>query len=277
MFKDLEGSSASTASASADEGSNANDNAASSGDDVQAQAQATDTQSDSEGDANEYALTTLYSTARSRCCRYPSDGDLMNDLDGDDDAALFDEADAASAQGKQLPALIPPLIPYPTVLPAATDSAGDIDLPLHGGGSDQPYIGVAPLDASAPPVAGAPDAADQGLHSDDDIQDSSLPPLLPLPEEEPELIGTPKAPRVEVNHDAPLHANTQSLFKSLRGWLFGDSSDSSGDGAYSSANLRNRDAVLAHAMRVEGWKQHKEHFTGAAFTGSADHLDQQDK
>ena len=43
-----------------------------------------------------------------------------------------------------------------------------------------------------------------------------------------------------------------------------DSSDSSGDGAFSSASLRNHDAVLAHAMRVEGWKQHKEHFTGDA-------------
>jgi hypothetical protein len=211
----------------------------------------------------------VYSTARSRGCRYPSDGDLMHDLDGDDDAALFDENDAASAQGKQDPALPhpDPLIPDHVVSPGVTNAAGETVLP------DSPLI---PEGAGSPPAAGSPDAADHGLHSDDDIRGDAL-PLAPLPEEEPELIGTPKAPRVEVNHDAPLHANTQSLFKSLRGWLFGDSSDNSGDGAYSSATLRNRDAVLAHAMRVEGWKQHKEHFTGAAFTGSADHLDQPDK
>jgi hypothetical protein len=200
----------------------------------------------------------------------------MNDLDGDDDAALFDENDAAAAQGKHDPALPypDPLIPDHVVSPGATNSAGEAVLPDSG--SKSPYIGLVPEDAGSPPVAGSPDAADHGLHSDDDIREEAL-PLVPLPEEEPELIGKPKAPRVEVNHDAPLHANTQSLFKSLRGWLFGDSSDNSGDGAYSSATLRNRDAVLAHAMRVEGWKQHKEHFTGAAFTGSADHLDQPDK
>ena len=141
----------------------------------------------------------------------------------------------------------------------------------------------------------------------DDLNDVELPPL---PEEEPELIGTPKAPKIQLSHDAPLHANrctmlllptkclcnnlnsslpqcicvtlcSQSLLKSLRGWLFGDDSDdnskANGDTAFASNTLRNRDAVLAHAFRAEGWKNAKVHFTGAPYTGNLDHTDQPDK
>ena len=38
-----------------------------------------------------------------------------------------------------------------------------------------------------------------------------------------------------------------------------------------------RDAVLAHALRAEGWKKAKVHFTGAPYTGNLDHADQPDK
>lgn len=149
-------------------------------------------------------------------------------------------------------------------------------------------------------------APDDCLVQADDLNDVELPPL---PEEEPELIGTPKAPKIQLSHDAPLHANrctllllpticlcnnlhsslprcicvtlcSQSLLKSLRGWLFGDDSDNdkaNSDTVFASNTLRNRDAVLAHALRAEGWKNAKVHFTGAPYTGNLDHAEQADK
>ena len=186
--------------------------------------------------------------------RYAHEGDEVDDLESDEEEeGVFDVAEGDSVQTKH---------------PASPPSN-------------------AQHDAGVPPVAPSPDTPSQdtphGTAPAQELHDEQYDavPEPPLPEEEPELIGTPKAPKVALSHDAPLHANSQSLFKSLRGWLFGDDSDeeskSSGINAHSSNELRNRDAVLAHALRAEGWKQHKEHFTGAAFTGNMDHADQPDK
>ena len=179
--------------------------------------------------------------------RYAHEGEEVDDLESDEEEGVFDVGEGDAVQGKHDP-----------------ETASKTDT--------KPLDPKTQHDAAAPPVAPSPEPHDSEYETA---------PEPPLPEEEPELIGTPKAPKVALSHDAPLHANTQSLFKSLRGWLFGDDSDedakSSGLNAYSSNTLRNRDAVLAHAMRVEGWKQHKEHFTGAPYTGNMDHADQPDK
>jgi hypothetical protein len=149
-------------------------------------------------------------------------------------------------------------------------------------GESQPLTGT--FIHGAPPLAPAPDAmpevdAPHTPYANPSLVEPPLPEPF-LPEEEPELIGTPKAPKIHLNHDAPLHANSQSLFKSLRGWLFGDDSDEdaklSGHNAFSSNKLRNADAVLAHAMRAEGWRDHPVHYTGAAYTGNLDHTDKND-
>jgi hypothetical protein len=182
---------------------------------------------------------------------YPNEGDEVDDLESDDEE-VFDVNEGDSVQGKH-----------------PTDAA-----PADAGSEN----------AAARPSASTPNATAEDYRGDaydDRMHSSDHEALPPLPEEEPELIGTPKAPKVELSHDAPLHANCQSLFKSLRGWLFGDDSDDeskqSGDNAYSSEQLRSKDAVLAHALRIQGWKNHAEHFTGAASTGNQDHLDQPNK
>jgi hypothetical protein len=181
--------------------------------------------------------------------RYPHEGEELDDLESDvegDEVFDHNEGDSVVGKGSQGKGSQKAADAQPGSMATPNASA-------HGSAHDTP-----PFEEDVP----------------DDIGQ-------PLPEEEPELIGTPKAPKVELSHDAPLHANSQSLFKSLRGWLFGDDSDEeakvSGDNAFTSNSLRNRDAVLAHALRVEGWKKHAEHFTGAVYTGNLDHADQPDK
>lgn len=179
---------------------------------------------------------------------YPHEGDEVDDLVSDDEE-VFDVNEGDTVQGKRPEG-------------SAPANAGDED-------------------TGAPPSASSPNATAEDYKVDTaNPSDQDHAPLV-FPEEEPELIGTPKAPKVELSHDAPLHANCQSLFKSLRGWLFGDDSDDeskmSGDNAYSSDQFRSKDAVLAHALRIQGWKTHAEHFTGAASTGNQDHPDQPSK
>jgi hypothetical protein len=187
--------------------------------------------------------------------RYAHDGDEVDDLESDEEEGVFDVAEGDSVQAK-----------HPSSPPS--NAQHDAGVPP-----------VAPSPSSDTPSQDTPHVTAPAQELHDEQYDAA--PEPPLPEEEPELIGTPKAPKIALSHEAPLHANSQSLFKSLRGWLFGDDSDeeskSSGVNAHSSNELRNRDAVLAHALRAEGWKQHKEHFTGAAFTGNMDHPDQPDK
>ena len=202
-------------------------------------------------------VTTVYSAMCSLCIithrRYPNDGEEDDELDMDDEE-MFEIDDADTIQmGKHAQNNTPPSMPMPNDHNAAASTPSPAD----------------------PTTAHNPDSAESGDAERFAMDDP------PLPEEEPELIGMPKAPKIQLNHDAPLHANSQSLFKSLRGWLFGDDSDEegkvSGDNAYSSNRLRSQDAVLAHALRAEGWKTHPEHFTGAAYTGNVDHADQPDK
>ena len=112
---------------------------------------------------------------------YARDGDEVNDLDSDDEEAIFDVSEGDSVHAKH--------------------SADD----------------------GAPGVAPSPDASVHGMQnktaSAKDLNDFELEKTVEqlLPEEEPELIGTAKAPKISLSHDAPLHANSQSLFKSLRG------------------------------------------------------------
>jgi len=187
----------------------------------------------------------------------PSDGDAAVGVNDDQAPDQPGDAQAYPAEGEEDSDL--------TVDDDNVFDLADDDRVFSKNGTDS-------IDDEAPPVVAAPD----GVQADD-LNDVELPPL---PEEEPELIGTPKAPKIQLSHDAPLHANSQSLLKSLRGWLFGDDSDNdkaNSDTVFASNTLRNRDAVLAHALRAEGWKNAKEHFTGAPYTGNLDHAEQADK